>query len=210
MDARRFDGLTKALAEGTSRRRLLGGLAATVLATLGRRGVAAQTPCGDACAGLSGRQKDHCVRVCKRCNKASLFLCQDPRTGAFSCCDCPPERVCFGPSGETCCPEGTFCDFETGECPALVFCEPDVPADNCFAGVFSECGTPEDDCGLVENVDGGCSCIERFCSEIGCASGADCDSGLCVNVPGCCSTVPFCAIPCGDPVPDAASTGGWR
>jgi hypothetical protein len=56
MDGERFDRLTKHLADGTSRRRVLrglaGGVGAAALAALGRRpAAAAPNACAQACAG---------------------------------------------------------------------------------------------------------------------------------------------------------------
>jgi hypothetical protein len=51
------------------------------------------------------------------------------------------------------------------------------------------------------------------CSFTACTTGADCDSGLCVDIPGCCGEPnPFCGTPCGTAGTTAGPNGadGWR
>jgi hypothetical protein len=83
--------------------------------------------------------------------------------------------------------------------------------ENCNRDRFKDC--PEDiDCAKVKNVDGGpCACIERECGAP-CSTGSDCDSGLCVKVPGCCETDKFCGTPCGavTATGEARTTSGWQ
>jgi len=64
----------------------------------------------------------------------------------------------------------------------------------------------------VVDVDGGCACVERECSFESCTTGADCASGLCVDIPGCCGDPnPFCAIPCGSGTGTTVTgSTGWR
>jgi hypothetical protein len=81
MDVRRFDSLTKGLAIGASRRRVLAGLGGVAALALGRavpmaaqeEGAAlcmqtcttqAQT-CREGCAGLKSRAKNACLKTCK-------------------------------------------------------------------------------------------------------------------------------------------------
>ena len=107
----------------------------------------------------------------------------------------------------TCCPH-LVCDEFTGVCgQPTQTCAPGTPIDQCGPDVMANCG-PEGVCGTVINVDGGCACIERTCTEIPCTSGADCKGGLCVQVPTCCGeSVSFCANPCGDGQLTPASIG---
>jgi hypothetical protein len=187
MDGQRFDELTKKLAATVSRRGLLrtlaGGVAAAGAALTHRGASAAPNACAVGCAGLPGPQKAACTQACKRCG------------GDFS-------RVCaqfgpFGPTGFTCCPEGTICDEFTGACLEVTICPTGEPAESCAAGITTDCGEGGA-CALVVNVDGGCACVERVCSFTACTTGADCDSGLCVDIPGCCGEPnPFCGTPCG-------------
>ena len=91
-----------------------------------------------------------------------------------------------------------------GRAPAVAggICQGDP--ENCETGVLNNCDACGF-CGCVSNVDGGTACIERFCTQEACATGAECDSGLCVEVPGCCGeTERFCGLPC---VPASAEFG---
>ena len=203
MEPQRFDTLVTALGRGASRRHLLRRLLAGAMAgaALGsgtvawdgsRRGAAAAPkPCSIGCAGLSGPQKAASKQACRACG------------GDF-------DRVCieegpFGPTNFVCCPEGSVCDFE-GSCIEVTICPSGEPADNCTADVFT-------DCGLVDDVDDGCTCIQRSCGAP-CTSSADCAGAACVSVPGCCPDDTFCAVPC-DATAAArrrrrAASGRWR
>jgi hypothetical protein len=192
VDGERFDRLTRLVAGGVSRRRVISGsVASAVVGLLGRgEATAAPSACAVGCAGLPGPQKAACTQACRQCG------------GDFN-------RVCptfgpFGPTSFTCCPEGTACDSSAGSCIELEFCEPGVPAENCAVGVSADCG-PGGACGLVDDADGeGCQCIERACTGILCTTDADCTDGLtCVSAPGCCAEAAFCGIPCGS----AGATG---
>jgi hypothetical protein len=220
MDGQRFDELTKKLAATVSRRgvlRTLAGGVAAAGAALSRRGSsAAPSTCAVGCAGLPGPQKAACLQACRRCGGdfdrvcfdegpfgPTAFVCCPEGTFCFFgeglCCEVGTEP-CFGPGGEAfCCPEGTFCNFDLGQCEELTLCPTGEPADNCFAGVFTDCD-PTGACGLVDDADSDqCNCIERTCTEIPCATDADCAEigSMCVTVPGCCLETTFCAVPCG-------------
>jgi hypothetical protein len=199
MDGQRFDELTKALAAGVSRRRFVGIAAsgvAAVAALFRREAGAAPSRCAVGCAGLPGPQKAACTQACRRCG------------GDF-------DRVCsefgpFGPTSFTCCPEGTFCNFELGVCEALTICPTGETAENCFADITTNCGEGGV-CALVEHADAqDCVCVERECTFIPCTTDADCteSGGVCATIPGCCPETTFCAIPCGSAA--ATSTAaGW-
>jgi hypothetical protein len=236
MDANRFDGIARSLAESRSRRGvvkgLLGGAAAVVGAVLGR-GPAEAAPrprtCKVGCSGFNRQAKTACEKACKECGGnfdrvcteegpfgPTAFICCPEGTfcvgGEGFCCEEGTEP-CFGPDGAaTCCPAGTFCDFDAGACEPLATCPTGEPAENCFAGVETSCD-PDGFCALVVDVDGGCACVERQCSFTSCATGADCDSGLCVDIPGCCGEPnPFCGTPCGTGTTGVRSSGssGWQ
>jgi hypothetical protein len=193
MDGNRFDGMARALAEARTRRGvvagLLGGAAAVAAAALGRGPAAAAPkggpgdPCKVGCAGFNRQAKTACEKACKQCGGDLNRVCT-----AFG-----P----FGPTAFACCGAGTACEFETGACVEVATCpETGEPAENCALGITSDCA--DGACAQVVNVDGGCACVERQCSFEACATGSDCASGLCVDIPGCCGEpTPFCGIPCG-------------
>jgi hypothetical protein len=225
MDDRRFDEFTKAFSTGVSRRTVVRGFVAGIsgaaLAALGRSAEAAPKTCTVGCAGLPGPRKAACKQACRECGGdfdrvcfeegpfgPVNFVCCPEGTfcvgGTGACCPVGTEP-CFGPDGVTCCPEGTFCDFETGACLPLTICPSGEPAENCAASVLTDCD-PTGACGLVDDVDNGCTCIERICGAP-CGSSADCGGGPCVEVPGCCPDTRFCAIPCGEGGAGAEATG---
>ena len=240
MEHDRFDQLTKRFAAGATRRSILrtmaGGAAALLGTAIGRESTDARPKGGPAseckvgCSGFNRQAKVACEKACKECGGDIDRVCATEGPfgpSAFTCCAtgtfcvgngiCCPEGTepCFDDQGNvTCCPAGTFCNFESGECQELTTCPSGEPAENCFAGVDSSCG-PEGACGLVDDVDNGCACIERFCGEpeVPCESSADCGGGPCVEVPGCCESTRFCATLCGEGGGGAdgvRSTGGWR
>jgi|GEM_PF-4898907 len=232
MEGDRFDDLTRALGNGTTRRRVIrtlaAGTAAAIATVFGRGSVdAAPMPraCKVGCAGFNRQRKVACEKACKECGGnfdqvcttedqfgPSAFTCCLEGTFCVSgegvCCEAG-TNPCFVPDGFTaCCPAGTFCDFDTGECPAVALCPSGEPAENCAAGIELSCGDTGQ-CAQVINVDGGCTCVERACSFIPCTTGADCETGLCVDIPGCCGEPNlFCGFPCGTEVITAQSTWG--
>jgi hypothetical protein len=203
MDGQRFDDLTRRLATTITRRgalrTLAGGLAAAGAALTHRGATAAPNTCAVGCAGLPGPQKAACKQACKACG------------GDF-------DRVCtqfgpVGPTGFTCCPEGTVCDEFTGECIEITICPTGEPAESCAAGITTDCGEGGA-CALVDDADADdCLCVERACTEIPCTTDADCadSGGVCATIPGCCAEATFCAIPCGGGVGlTANSAPRWR
>jgi hypothetical protein len=115
---------------------------------------------------------------------------------------CDPAQAALG--RVVCCP-GLVCDADSLVCaPPLPTCDPTGPREACADLIFASCA-PGDACAQVTDVDGGgCTCIVRTCGPT-CQTGADCESGLCVDVPGCCNEpgVFFCGTPCGSiPIPD--------
>jgi len=199
MDSQQFDRFTKTVAATHSRRQLLrgalGGLAAAALATVsGRdRARAAPNPCAVFCADQPGPRKAACKQACRQCDNDPTQVCRNFETGAF-----------------TCCPAGSVCSF-AGECVVPVTCPSGEPAEACAIGVSTNCGA-NGECALAENADGGCSCVERFCGEpvVPCTTAADCASGLCVRIPGCCDVDTFCGTPCGTTAAATRAGGGWQ
>ena len=81
------------------------------------------------------------------------------------------------------------------------------PAENCTLEISTNC--PENEaCALADDVDNGCFCIERTCGTP-CTSSADCEDVPCVEVPGCCEDLRFCATPCGGGG-TSITTAGWQ
>jgi hypothetical protein len=176
MTDERFDDLTRRLESATSRRGVLKGAAAVALGGIAMR---FRTNGADARA----RIKMACARPGQACSTA---------TNAADGLRCCPHLVCDAPDDET-----------IGECvPEDALCAPGEIAEVCAELIMSSCGEISDNCAQATNVDGGCACVARTCTEIPCSSGADCQSGLCVSVPGCCDSpltdYSFCAVPCGE------------
>jgi hypothetical protein len=199
MTDERFDDLTRRLETATSRRGVLKGAAAVALG-----GLAARLR-GSGSAEARARIRMACARQGQVCSTAN-----------------------DAPGNQRCCPhlECDAADDETpGICvPAGQVCAPGEAGESCANLFESSCGA-DDHCAQVVNVDGGCACIERICIERlvqqvqqECATGTDCQSGLCVSVPGCCgpSVGNFCAIPCGGAAVTATATtrsrgmGSWQ
>jgi hypothetical protein len=128
----RFDELTKSLAEGVSRRealrRLGGGLAGALLASLGLAGVAqgaSARDCSITCSNFypPGPARAQCNQVCKKCSNTNN-LC--PSGGGTICCE--SGHCCNSEFGAICCQNDTYCcfDYDTRQttcCPnTLQYC----------------------------------------------------------------------------------------
>ena len=92
----------------------------------------------------------------------------------------------------------------SGECTAGANCRQDFEP---------TCG-PSKNCECAQTKSHGIACVEVFCSRIPCTEDSDCDSGMCITVPGCCGdNDSFCANPCPSAEADFRSstqTRGWR
>ena len=152
-------------------------------------------------------------------NEAAAAVCPNGKRSYGSFCTTNAQcqtGFCFKPgNGNNRClcrdvrqqPCGDLCS----PCPGPGICG--GCADNCNTGSFAECGPEGSGCGCVRNADGGSACIERVCTGVPCTTGAQCESGVCVIVPGCCGERRFCAIPCGagdGGGAGARATTGWR
>jgi hypothetical protein len=86
-----------------------------------------------------------------------------------------------------------------------------LAGENCATGLGVSCDVNQQ-CACSQDVDGGFACAERICTSLPCSIGSDCDSGLCISVPGCCGNDDsFCAIPCGALAAGADSIPGvWQ
>ena len=90
----------------------------------------------------------------------------------------------------------------SGECTA---------GDNCDTGQFTLCGA-DLFCACTVDVDGGFACVVPVCTDLACATGTDCASGICISAQGCCTGFEsFCGVPCQD-APPAIQVGAkaWR
>jgi hypothetical protein len=186
MTDERFDALTKQLTAASSRRGVLKGGLALALGGLATR--------------LRGGNADARARIKMACAREGQ-----------------PCSVLRGATANpVCCPH-LVCDCNSGVCVSpSPTCAPTGPFETCVEGPLGivSCANAEQ-CAQVENVDGGCACIERFCGfdsvPVLCQSGADCPSGLCVSVPGCCGDIPaFCAVPCGQGSGGTMTVAGAR
>jgi len=191
LDDHWFDEITRALAIGTSRRRLMRGVGAAAVATLlGRAGVAGAQSAQTA----SEKEAEKASKHLAKCQK-NLDKCGSKET-YLKCAECTAEveAECSGLLGPdlaagTClCTSHAYCTDENG-C-TLDVCGPE--SGQCFhlpiTGACIEC---EDD----EQCPNGGACCEGRC----CAAGATCqpgpgDVGICCITcepggAGCCDTV---------------------
>lgn len=206
MDGQGFDHLARAIAVGRGSRRSLlktlgGGLAAGVLAGMGRGDVTVARPL---------------PKKPKKCNPACIKkggTCCADGTCAFGVC-CPEERPCGGGciNAAECCPdiERTCAD---GTCVAADACCPEEKS--CGGG----CINADDCCPYTERTcgDDTCVAVDACCPDIEVA----CDVGLnrccntlageeCSYFDGCCNTLvnTICNGHCVDTTMDAANCGG--
>lgn len=172
--ATNFEDLSRALATGVSRRqavKLMGGaVAGSVLAVMHLgRAEAAPSTCAVFCgktAFNSGPAHAQCLQACKQCGGDVQSLCQ-------------------GPTGVTCCQNGTVCGPVTRTC---------VPP--CTCDSFTPCGAQG--CLCVTTTENASACIVPTCTEITCTSSADCGAGyVCFqSTSSCCGAGNFCVPTC--------------
>jgi hypothetical protein len=204
MDEQRFDAMTKALGEGVTRRRVLGGITAgTLTGLLGWRQTAAAQ-----CAKAGQKPKDAKKGCCPgltevggRCAEATGFTCA---AGAgISRCNQTPIW-CLDPSGQpavgTCAAhqktDGTCaCTIGPGapaqacvgdaSCTALTACLPGDPSGgsggHCAGSSSTPCSPPDFQpgnpaCAFLA------TCSEGFCGGQACGNDADCGAGqVCIS-----------------------------
>jgi len=122
MDGQRFDHLTRALAAGGSRRRVLKGLAAAAAALIGTRGsrrAAAQTCSGYGRVCASTRCCSTPGATCT-CYPNGQCRCICPQGSSLAAGQCVCSATGEAPCGTACCAAGTFClDAATGTCQAI-------------------------------------------------------------------------------------------
>ncbi len=172
MEDRRFDALTRTLAEGRSRRHLLKGLLGLGLSAVGVRSFdnasaarrPAPTPKPVSCPGEQTWDSSQCICPAGKVNCGAD--CCTP--GVSECCD---GACCFGNcyAEELCCPTGTI--FCNGSCIEGACC---TDAD-CGEGIV--CDPESHTCGTACVPD----CEGKFCGDDGC--GGRC--GTCLETAGC-------------------------
>jgi Stigma-specific protein, Stig1 len=149
-----FDRLAKTLAEEVPRRealrRLGGGLAATMLASLGigkAWGQSGTVDCGSACRGaVPGNDRDSlarrraCVSSCEDCQQNGGRVCSLSANGTVLCCSGASPVCC----GSTCCASAALC------CNQVICCPPEQPT--CCGGSCVNTATDPSNCGACGNV----------------------------------------------------------
>jgi len=214
MDDRRFDEMTRALAGGASRRRVLAGLAAGAIAALSGGRVRAQENAA-ACAAILCETNTKC---CEVDGQGTCVPLDQP---------CPPGSGGGEPCGTAVCGAGEFCcNFSCSICAPLggactqQACndagEPPAPAGEPCNAVT--CGVDEfccnESCSICAPIGG--FCTAQFCGDepeppagepcngVTCGAGEFCcneSCSICAPLGGAC-TEQFCGEgePCGDAV----------
>ena len=181
MDGSRFDDITRALATGTSRRRVLGALAAGLAVALGGR------------PATRAQGNNDCTPFCTevfRPGPARGKCLSDAAHGEGLCAQCSadPAAVCVGAGGTvTCCPAGC-CDGAA--------CQPGTTDDACGTGggACAACtgtgvtcggGGVAGRCGCTRDCDGKCGGVADgcggFCDDDCCSDCADAQDACLVN-----------------------------
>jgi hypothetical protein len=189
-----FDELSKAVAAGLTRRRLIGlagagvgsGIFASVAPTAAAHGPGAcQAFCGKT-SFISGPAHASCLQACKKCGGNISGICTGV-TGTSVCC-ADGTSCCVNSAGAPfCCPSGQICSGGVCVVPPS-FCVPTCVGDTC-AGSATSCsqacaaGTPG--CACVSTVEGS-ACVQEVCTFVPCATSADCGAGSVCFTQGCC------------------------
>jgi len=221
MDAHQFDRLTKTLARGTSRRRVLrgvgGGVAGAALAGWGRRQAGAtprgKSGCAAFCAAVFGdthaagqctsaaaQGSGLCFSACGPAGTGGGTLCGDQsRYPTTTCCSsgqrCGTDGIC-----QTCAANGGTCGADSDCCSTI--CQ----GETCVATVAGTCMAGQDSCGGTQSLcgNGQCDCLQTaagatICGQTaGCVESGPCPDGTVAAVGGeCCSpNWTLCVPPC--------------
>jgi hypothetical protein len=187
-----FDRLAKTLADGASRRdvlrRLGGGLATALLASLGLNGAWGQAPaCITYCSAFTGRKKQNCLAACEACGGDTKRLCPSKTSDNVACCGPETPDCCNGTctnlqtDSAHCGSCETFCGFFQACCSG--HCCPGE-LDKCCDGVCRDVQNDPQNCGTCGNVCASGVCCAGVCclsGQVCCADGRCCDRNACKN-----------------------------
>jgi len=127
--AHHFDDMTRAAADGVSRRQIVrmlaGGIAGGTLlgGFTSRTAWGAENSCVEQCSVLPRRERGACMRLCNGCRAKGGQICDGG--GFLICCQADTSCCADPPWGATCCPPGTRCcmgDLAVGCCPESTEC----------------------------------------------------------------------------------------
>jgi hypothetical protein len=174
MDSSRFDGLTKSLAGGRSRRSLLGAALGAAAASFGLHGASAAARCRNGGAVCS-KNADCCSSLCGAKDRTGRRVCAAPIPPCRSDQDCPPDpNSCRPPF----CLEGTCTSYG--------------PPD--FQNDPSNCGGCDINCPFGDNATG--VCTNGQCS-IACEQGfVYCSGDSCADLQSDSSNCGSCGFGC--------------
>jgi hypothetical protein len=190
-----FDDVSKAVAAGLTRRRLMGlagaGVGGSIFASMAPRAVAkGPSSCSVFCGKTSftsGPAHASCLHACTACHGDVSGICTGA-TGSVCCSD--GTSCCINSAGVAfCCPSGQICAGGVCVTPPS-FCVPTC-ADTCGSGSATSCNTTcaggTAGCSCVSTVEGS-ACVQEVCTFVTCTTSADCGAGSVCFTQGCCGT----------------------
>lgn len=84
---------------------------------------------------------------------------------------------------------------------------------NCSQDFEPTCGESQT-CECAQTMSHGIACVATACTDIACSTDEECESGICITVPGCCGNVSFCGVLCPEHNDElftsSTQTRGWR
>ncbi len=193
MDGHRFDELTRTLAQGTSRRRVLaGGLAALAGAVFGRGAASAAPGSG------GGKPQGRCPDGYTNCRGTCVDITDNPEHCGACYLQCSPGEVCVA---GVCEPEAP-----AGACPVASTCPDGEP-------VLQTCDDPN--CYCLATVEGETACIAPIETSTSCTTTAACGPGAVCAISPCspefgahCFVQSTCSAACGATSQTCTAEGG--